>query len=834
MTKFVFIVSILISSHLLFAQSSEINYGNGLPATDGMGRKLPTFQEVGGEKDNKTVGLFYWTWHTDDLADFSPVLNITEILEQYPESVNDADHPAWHGIEGGTFWWDEPLFGYYRTTDEWVLRKHAEMLADAGVDVIFFDCSNGSYTWKSSYTKLLEVWTQAREDGVPTPQIAFLLPFGATEGAMSSLTELYDELYAPGLYKDLWFMWKEKPLVMAYPECMKVKRNSAGLKFTASNAFYGVTASCPSWGNNIGNLTFRLYKWNNSYAETVAVDPVVEKTFENFADNTTLKLTFNKQEAGTYLWELCKGTEIVGVWKYDETTANTVSYFNSAQVSGSYESEIAYSSSLNFVPLTSGENSSPVQILQMTDQQKVNEVKSFFTFRPAQADYVNGPKRNDQWGWLEIYPQHEYVSKGTGGCEQVPVGVAQNASDASGGHASAFNSALTYGRSYTNANGQDSREDAYFYGLNFQEQWNRALELDPDFIFVTGWNEWTAGRWFDWDVKPFAFVDLYSAEKSRDVEPVKSWGNKADVYYMQMIANIRRYKGTQDETVASGAKSIDINSLADWDNVKPEFLSYKGNTLHRNYAGQGTELVYTNTSGRNDIVKAKVARDREYLYFYVETASDLTPHTDSKWMRLFIDIDRNKATGWEGYDYVINRSSLGELADVEKSENSWEWNSIGTAEYKVDASVLVIKAKRSLFGLLGNETIDFEFKWSDNMQEDGNVMDFYVNGDVAPSGRFNYHYFTDVIDKVSIKNKGIFQIYPNPATDKLNIVFPDGVTDQSSLSIYSYNGRQLWSKKLAIATITESIDLSFIKNEGMYIIELVDSEKSIREKFIVQ
>jgi len=833
MKKVVLIVSILISSHLLFAQSPVINSGNGLPATDGLGRKLPTFKEVGGEKDNKTVGLFYWTWHTDDLANFSPVLNITQILEQYPEAERDANHSAWHGIEGGTFWWDEPLFGYYRTTDEWVLRKHAEMLAEAGVDVVFFDCSNGSYTWKSSYTKLLEVWTQARADGVPTPQIAFLLPFGATEGAMSSLTELYDDLYAPGLYKDLWFMWKGKPLIMAYPESMKVKRNSAGLKFTASSAFYGLTASCPSWGNNIGNLTFRLYKWNNSYAETVAVNPVVEKTFQNFADNATLKLTFNKQEAGTYLWELCKGTEIVGVWKYDETTANTVSYFNSAQISGSYESEIAYSSSLNFVPLTRGENSSPVQILQMTDQQKVNEVKSFFSFRPAQADYVNGPKRNDQWGWLETYPQHEYVSKESGGYEQVPVGVAQNASDASGGHASAFNSALTYGRSYTKAKGQDAREDAYFYGLNFQEQWTRALQLDPDFIFVTGWNEWTAGRWFDWDVKPFAFVDLYSAEKSRDVEPVKSWGNKADVYYMQMIENIRKYKGMQDETVASAAKSIDLNKLADWNNVKPEFLSYKGNTLHRNHAGQGKELVYTNTSGRNDIIKAKVARDSEYLYFYVETASDLTPHTDSKWMRLFIDIDRNKATGWEGYDYVINRNSPGELANVEKSESSWEWNSIGTAEYKVDAAVLIIKVKRSLLGLSGNETIDFEFKWSDNMQEDGNIIDFYVNGDVAPSGRFNYHYFTDIVDNVSVQNRSVFQIYPNPATDKLNIVFPDGLIGQSTLSIYNSVGLRLWSKKLINTTISECVDLRFLNNKGLYIIALEDEDCCVMEKFVV-
>ena len=94
------------------------------------------------------------------------------------------------------------------------------------------------------------------------------------------------------------------------------------------------------------------------------------------------------------------------------------------------------------------------------------------------------------------------------------------------------------------------------------------------------------------------------------------------------------------------------------DRLKPEYLSYKGNTLHRDHAGQGTELVYTNTTGRNDIVGAKVARDADYLYFYVETADDLTDKADPKWMRLFIDIDRNKSTGWEGYDFVINRAAV--------------------------------------------------------------------------------------------------------------------------------------------------------------------------------
>jgi len=711
-------------------------------ATDGLGRRLPREAETGSSRKNKYIGMFYWTWHTDGNATFSPVMNITEILNKYPEAATDASHPGWQGISPGIFWWDEPLFGYYRTTDEWILRKHAEMLADAGVDVVFFDNTNGTFTWKSSYKVLLEVWDQARKDGVKTPQIAFLLPFAANTNSLTQMYELYTDLYKPQLYKDLWFMWNGKPLIMAYPESLVVAENAgnAGLKFTAQSPFYAVNATCPSWGNSIGNLTFSLYKWNSTYAQSVAGTPIAQKTFVNFNDNEKIRLTFSQQEAGDYIWVLSNGTEQVGVWKWTDSKDPVVSYFKGAPVGGNYESEISYNLQYNFTPLTSGTAHIPIAIESSMDQQTVNEIKSFFTFRPGQPDYVNGPVRNDHWGWLENSPQHGYAPKPDGGFEQATVGVAQNASDASGGHASGFNTPLTYGRSYTKTFGQDTRPEAYLKGLNFQEQWAGANALNPDFIFVTGFNEWIAGRWFDWDVKPFAFVDEYSAEKSRDIEPVKSWGNKGDVYYMQLIDNVRRFKGMAAPDTVSGSKTIEMGNIASWADVKPEFLSYKGNVMHRNHPGQGSSLVYTNTTGRNDIISAKVARDASYIYFNVQTADVLTGKTDPKWMRLFIDIDRNKSTGWEGYDFIVNRTSPGDSATIEKSQNTWNWQKAGSAAYVIDGKSLVLKIKHSVLGINDGDVINFEFKWSDNMQEDGNIMDFYVNGDVAPGGRFNYVY----------------------------------------------------------------------------------------------
>ncbi len=567
-------------------------------ATDALGRKVREYRDAGDKKQNKFVAIFYWTWHQGEDDKTYPVKNITEIVRKYPEAMKDYHHPAWGDKQPGFFFWEQPLLGYYKTTDPWVLRKHAEMLADAGVDAVFFDCTNGDLTWKESYEALLKTWDQAQKDGVNTPKIAYMLPFGAVHHALVSLRQLYRDVYKPRRYKNLWFFWKGKPCIMGYPD-------------------------------------------------------------------------------------------------------------------------------------------------NLTDSEEDREIAHFFTFRPGQPDYVSGPSRNDQWGWLEDYPQHGYVKGADGKFEQVTVGIAQNASPETKGHCSAFNLPGSFGRSFSQRNGFDPRVDGYLYGWNFLEQWDRAFELDPELVFVTGWNEYIAGQWLPkdgWTGNPFSFVDQFDWEHSRDIEPNKGWGDKGDVYYLQLTDQIRKFKGMTAPEKVSAPKTIRIGTADGWADVAPYFKHYKGNTVHRDHDGRYNQY-YRNNTGRNDIIGAKVARDSEKLYFYVETADVLTPQNDRNWMMLLIDADRNKSTGWNGYDFIVNRvSPKGNILVVEKNiGNRWEWNPVAHTKFAVNRNKLELEIPKSILNLAG-KALDIEFKWNDNMQDNGNIMDFYVNGDTAPGGRFNFVY----------------------------------------------------------------------------------------------
>ena len=111
-------------------------------------------------------------------------------------------------------------------------------------------------------------------------------------------------------------------------------------------------------------------------------------------------------------------------------------------------------------------------------------------------------------------------------------------------------------------------------------------------------------------------------------------------------------------------------------------------------------------------------------------------------MRLFIDIDRDRSTGWEGYDFAVNRLAPDGKAVVERSRDGWNWSRVCSADFRVDGRAMELRIPREALGLDRVEDFEFEFKWVDNTRRDGEISDFWVSGDCAPAGRYNYLYKT--------------------------------------------------------------------------------------------
>ena len=513
---------------------------------DGLGRVLSAPGEVRAQQKDRFVVLFYWPCH-GYWPQIRYARNISERLNAADEQIrkaarNDYEHPLWNTPDPAedSWYWDESIFGYYNAYDPYVIRKHAEMLADAGVDMIAFDCCVGLRTTAAARA-IFQGFSEARKDGVNAPKVGYILPMGNTASCKNFLLELNDEFYSKGLYQDSWFYLEDES----------------------------------------GTMKPLIFAWNDN------LDP-------NDPYEAEVRSFFSYRKMDAYAWR-------------------------------------------------SGDEWDIIASKDVDSEQ----------FKNGTPDVV-GTKNMILCGWLNNYPQTKYYY--TDGdqvvLDNISVGVAQNV-DVKKHTSTAMNGFNPAGRSYVEGDysytyshqGKEIRispqtPNAVYYGLNFQQQWDYAVEADPRFVFVTGWNEWTVGRYptFNFsgdggDIVSNAFVDQYDKEHSRDCEPSK--GILKDYYYYQLVENIRRFKGLDAQPLSHIQKTIDISGdIAQWDEVD-SFEHYRGSTKRRAYNGcmerrsDTTSTIFCTQYRKDDWVKrlgegvrAEAIVDRyAYTAFWIETGS---------------------------------------------------------------------------------------------------------------------------------------------------------------------------------------------------------------------
>ena len=552
-------------------------------AEDRLGRKLPMAGEAPARRKDRYVGMFYFVCLGQQGTD-GPY-DVEKILKADPTAAVNENHPLWGKIDGASHHWGEPLFGYYFTRDEWVIRKHIEMLSYADVDFIVFDTTN-RWIFYESVTLIMKILSEYIQAGYQVPKVAFMTNTKSGE----TVDEIYHRIYAEELYPETWFMWEGKPLIIGQkPECCQ-------------------------------------------------------------------------------------------------------------------------------------------------------EAQAFFTFRRSQ--WPNEVQREGGFPWMEfIRPQRVFRDE-QGEAEIINVSVAQHPNCAHSDGAF-FGETDAWGRSYHNGQ-MDTRYRAVDWGFNVQEQWDYAMKKDPRIIFVTGWNEWTAGRW-SWDrsgemsydvsneegdhvhyvrsSRPHikhTFCDCCNEEYSRDIEPMK--GGYFDNYYLQLIDNVRRFKG-MDEMAADEGEGI-------------EYQDYPFGNAHRNCRGFG-KYVYTDNSGVNDIRRMKVSSDEKNVIFEAECAENIVK--TGNWMQLFIGVGEDQRAGLCGFEYLANCGMAEEKYTMLGKWDGEKFEPVCSIRCEVSGRKIVLYVPKKDLGLEDGK-VKLRFKWADQLKLDGTAEDFYLHGDTAPYGRLAYRY----------------------------------------------------------------------------------------------
>lgn len=578
-------------------------------ATDDYGR---SFEAVSGYND-KVVGIFYFLW----LNQASKGVNVDSYIEDgRVESVLTGDEVAY----GPTFtYWGEPMYGYYRLEDKWVVRKHVELFINAGLDFICFDTTNNDY-YRAAAQSVLDVLLEYHELGYDVPKAMFMTNSDST----GITTSIYNAFYRRDTYDDIWFYGNgDKPWIIA---------NYTGNNQEIKDRFY-----------------FKRAQWPNA----------------------------SKNQEG-FPWIS---------WRYpQETYQDSANGYKIMSVSASQHTGIGGSHS------DVGVTGINFSISGM--------------FAPYNYDSLSESLR-DKFSREQATKYYNY----------------------------------NWGRGYSHKTGTNSYEDA-LKNINFEQQWESVYANESvNMVFITGWNEWIAQKQ---SKDPLLgsdygyFVDTFSMEFSRDIEMMN--GGYLDNCFLQMIKNIRAYKGAEGEVTLYPAlsNSKDMFDVSNWKDIV-SYADLVKETEPRDYMGAGTGTHYTNNTGRNDIREVRICHDRDNLYFLITTVDDITVKsaTDPHWMNLFIGVDGAEG-GWNNLQFVVNRTLSGTSASVDRIDDG-SYISAGTCTTKVDGKNMIVKIAKSTLGILGS-SFTVNFKVTDNLQKDFDIAELYINGDCAPIGRINYTY----------------------------------------------------------------------------------------------
>lgn len=604
--------------------------------------------EAHGEKTGgKYVGIFYFLWLGEG---FGGIYDISDLLTEY-DAADTVTNPLWANSDSPYYnadvspqyafhYFEEPLYGYYASTDKWVIKRHLELLSLAGIDFLYLDFTNAFVSGGKAYNiypaqmyALMDCILEMQSLGYDVPQVVPVCCNNSTGGGTETITKtvewVYDNYYALDnfKYKSCWFTADKvrnpsgNPLLVCYDFDASYLTNSA-----AANAF-----------------------WIRNVVWPTAVTP------ESYANG--------------FPW-----------MDYDFPQKNYGGIMNvsvAQHLGGAWSSEA----------------------------------------------YLARTKKNTQYKYR--------------------------------GRGASPNQKYAY---------ETDNVEAALLGTNFLSEWKNVLNYSGDdevwMVTVTGWNEWVAQK-FNFNGQYATFVDTFSVAFSRDIEMMRDGDGYGDTYFLHLAQNIREFKygksGKNSAAAMWQRRTIDYTDISAWDSVEAKYIDFTSDAMERNAKSVAGKYTYTDDSARNDIDYLKIANDSRYLYVLVAAKKDITAYSegDKGWMNLWLNTGAKN--GWNGYNYIINRSPSASKTSVERLGTDEEGNITAEptafeADYHVEGKYISYRIPLEALNVtsaneLGVKASDNIFANQATAENDGvgvysfgDIFAFYCGGDCAPMGRLNYAY----------------------------------------------------------------------------------------------
>ncbi|MBQ3893754.1 MAG: hypothetical protein II739_00390, partial [Clostridia bacterium] len=218
----------------------------------------------------------------------------------------------------------------------------------------------------------------------------------------------------------------------------------------------------------------------------------------------------------------------------------------------------------------------------------------------------------------------------------------------------------------------------------------------------------------------------------------------ADNFYLQLVRNVRRYKGIKDSSLDMPVQP----STAEAPSGR-EYLSLAIANEPRNSGG------YKQAASDNFVRKINVSHTLDEIVFRIECENGITAPVESatNWMNIYFGFEKSAEAKWETYSYVLNRRPGNGVTSLDKYDGN-AFLPLGECALEVADNVMTVRVPISLLpDVTDAYGFVMDFKVADSIEVQDDIMDYYVSGSSVPIGRLSYTYAAKIKDE-PVKKKG--------------------------------------------------------------------------------